>query len=161
VQPTETIADIKSQLACQPDSPPADAQRLLLKGKALADSKLLKDYNIKDGDVINLVVKPGFEWDPTGPPPIPVPPPRIDTAVPKDTTLLQGTQTHPNTAIRRHQRIPSVVLTPSHSPTREPIEIPLTLDNISTTSISEEELSTFHSTIALPDFWRRFRDFLR
>ena len=65
VQPTDTIAQIKTQLAATPGAPPADAQRLLLKGKALADAKLLQEYAVKDGDTINLMIKPGFEWDPS------------------------------------------------------------------------------------------------
>ena len=40
---------MKTQFAAEPSAPPADAQRLLFKGKALADGKLLKEYNnIKD-----------------------------------------------------------------------------------------------------------------
>jgi UV excision repair protein RAD23 len=61
VQSSDTIADIKSYLASQPGAPPVDVQRLLLKGKALADTKLLKEYNIKDGDTVNLMVKQGQE----------------------------------------------------------------------------------------------------
>ncbi|KAJ7244006.1 hypothetical protein C8J57DRAFT_1525288 [Mycena rebaudengoi] len=37
--------------------PPADIQRLL-EGKALADNKLLREYSTKDGDTLNLLVKP-------------------------------------------------------------------------------------------------------
>ena len=65
VQPTDTISSIKAQLASVPGAPPADVQRLLLKGKALADSKILREYAVKDGDTINLMVKPGFDWDPS------------------------------------------------------------------------------------------------
>src|SRR5579863_8532091 len=68
VSPTDPISTIKSQIAAQPCAPPADAQRLLLKGKALADAKLLKEYSVQDGDTINLMVKPGIEWDPTAKP---------------------------------------------------------------------------------------------
>ena len=60
MQPTDTIQAIKAQLASEAGAPPADVQRLLLKGKALADAKLLKEYDVKDGDTVNLMVKPGF-----------------------------------------------------------------------------------------------------
>ena len=65
MQPTDTISAIKSQLAAELGAPPADVQRLLLKGKALADGKLLQEYSVKEGDTVNLMVKPGFDWDPT------------------------------------------------------------------------------------------------
>ena len=66
VRLTDTISAIKTQLSAEPSAPPADAQRLLFKGKALADGKLLKEYNnIKDGDTINLMVKPGYDWNTT------------------------------------------------------------------------------------------------
>lgn len=153
VHPTETISDIKTKLASQANSPPANAQRLLLKGKALADAKLLKEYNIQDGDTINLMVRPGFQWDPTQ---------RSSSAslLEVDNGILRSATEH--TPARGHHRIPSVVLTPSHSPKSEkPLDITLTLDTLSTASISEEELSTFHSTIARPLFWKHFREFLR
>lgn len=66
VRPTDTISAIKTQLSAEPSAPPAEAQRILFKGKALADGKLLKEYNnIKDGDTINLMVKPGYDWNTT------------------------------------------------------------------------------------------------
>src|ERR1700761_2951350 len=54
---TDTIAAVKALLAAQPSGPPVETQRLLLKGKALADAKLLKEYSIKDGDTVNLALK--------------------------------------------------------------------------------------------------------
>jgi len=66
VRLTDTISAIKTQLSAEPSAPPAEAQRILFKGKALADGKLLKEYNnIKDGDTINLMVKPGYDWNTT------------------------------------------------------------------------------------------------
>ncbi|RXK38841.1 hypothetical protein M231_03897 [Tremella mesenterica] len=63
-QTTDTISDLKS-LVCKaaPTAPPPDQQRLLLKGKALVDTKLLKEYDIQDGAVVHLLLKPA------GPPP--------------------------------------------------------------------------------------------
>lgn len=37
------------------------SQRLILKGKGLADEKTLDDYTIKSGDTIHMTIKPGFE----------------------------------------------------------------------------------------------------
>ncbi|GAA99674.1 uncharacterized protein L969DRAFT_48362 [Mixia osmundae IAM 14324] len=56
-KPTETVAELKAQLAAQANAPSADNQRLLLKGKALADNKLLKEYTIETGATIHLMIK--------------------------------------------------------------------------------------------------------
>ncbi|KAH7923081.1 ubiquitin-domain-containing protein [Leucogyrophana mollusca] len=166
VQPTDTIADIKTQLAAQPRAPPADAQRLLLKGKALADAKLLKEYNVKDGDTINLMVKPGFDWDPsksTSFPSMPSP----DTT---QTVLLPESGPASGLAAgRRHQRTPSIVLSPSPSvvslepETKPQLDINLTLDtsSIPTASLSPASRSSYQSTISEPGFWDRLYSFLR
>ncbi|EFP89945.1 hypothetical protein PGT21_029914 [Puccinia graminis f. sp. tritici] len=58
--PSSTISELK-QLLCDSDSsaPPVEAQRLVYKGKALADSKLLKEYEaIQTGETIHLIIKP-------------------------------------------------------------------------------------------------------
>ncbi|KAF4564627.1 hypothetical protein EYR40_010794 [Pleurotus pulmonarius] len=153
IDPTDTISDIKSKLAAQPNAPPADVQRLLLKGKALVDTKLVKEYNVKNGDTFTLMFKPGVEWDPTKPTQSPSSTPSI--------MLIDSSKTPPPTGVRKHQRIPSVVLSPSPSggsPTFEkPIDIPLTLD--ASTSLPEP-MSTYHTTIAKPGFWERLRAFL-
>ncbi|KAF8962562.1 hypothetical protein BDZ97DRAFT_2021663 [Flammula alnicola] len=139
VEPTDTIAAIKAQLAAQPTAPPADVQRLLLKGKALADGKLLKEYTIKAGDTVNLMVKPGHHWDPTA------------------TTT---------TATADHQRIPSVVLSPSpssDSPGSVEKDIMLTLDaGVLPSPVTQPEtMSTYHEVVANPEFWERLHAFLK
>jgi len=150
VQPTDAISDIKNKLASQPGAPPPDSQRLVLKGKALVSSKLLKEYDVKDGDTINLMAKPGFAWDPAGGPP----PLLIETAPTPGPQRTLGP--------RKHQRIPSVVLTPSPSPTTEkPADIPLTLDTVSDDPMSGIELSSYHNVLARPTFWSNFRNFLQ
>lgn len=40
--------------------PPASHQRWLLKGKALGDDRLLREYEIAEGGVVTLSVKPGW-----------------------------------------------------------------------------------------------------
>ncbi|KIJ11193.1 hypothetical protein PAXINDRAFT_119088 [Paxillus involutus ATCC 200175] len=164
VQSTDTISDIKSQLAFLPRAPPADAQRLLLKGKALIDTKLLKEYNVKDGDTINLMVKPGFDWDPTKT--------LFPTSSSEDgmkPSLALTSETPPKlTAGHRHTRTPSIVLSPSPSvlslePEGKPQDITLSLDTsaIPTASLSPASRSTYQSSIAKPDFWRQLLEFLR
>ncbi|CAL1699062.1 unnamed protein product [Somion occarium] len=151
----DTIVAIKSQLASEPGAPPADVQRLLLKGKALADGKLLKEYDIKDGDTLTLVVKPGYQWDPS----------KVLTSEPveelKQVTLLP----EPTKSRGGHGRIPSVVLSPSPSLTAQPdeklVDIPLVLDTSSIpASPTGGPESTYHTTMAQPEFWERLYEFL-
>ncbi|CDO71121.1 hypothetical protein BN946_scf184844.g125 [Trametes cinnabarina] len=169
VQPTDTISQIMAQLAAVPGAPPADAQRLLLKGKALADAKLLREYAVKDGDTINLMVKPGFDWDPSkvSPPapsePAPAPPASSAPAG-ESITLLPSPE--PSKGRSGHGRIPSVVLSPSPSLTASPgeklVDIPLVLDT-STIPASPSSVvpdTPYHTTISQPAFWKHLYAFL-
>lgn len=184
MHPTDTISSVKLLLAAQPSAPPADAQRLLLKGKALADNKLLKEYTIKNGDTVNLVCKPGVNWDPTAPTAKESTP--TTTEKEKDTVMADNTST-PNKPFSfgsgslstpakssggGHRRIPSVVLSPSPSEgtpaqERNQKDIVLTLDvdagvlPSSPGSKTQEMLSTFHETVSDPGFWERFYVFLK
>ncbi|KAF7316455.1 Ubiquitin-like protein [Mycena indigotica] len=156
VHPTDTIAAVKAALSSQPGGPPVDAQRLLLKGKALADAKLVKEYPIKDGDTVNLVLKtvapaPTITASST--------PPTMDPGKLPTLSLDPPAQT----SARKHQRIPSVVLSPSPSSETVPTidrDIMLTLD-ASTESLPAKELSTYHTAIAEPEFWARLLAFFR
>jgi len=157
VQSTDTITDIKSHLSSESGAPPADVQRLLLKGKALADGKLLKEYNVKEGDTINLMVKPGFEWDPSQPsvPPNTVPFPSTSSLVPEEKPS------------RSHQRLPSVVLSPSPNALTplgddKPVDIPLTLDSSTIVSPSSINIpvSSYQITVSQPKFWEQLLTFL-
>ncbi|TFK32331.1 hypothetical protein BDQ12DRAFT_671156 [Crucibulum laeve] len=161
VQPTDTIAAIKSQLAAQAGAPPVDAQRLLLKGKALADAKLLKEYSVQDGVTVNLMIKPGFEWDPSK---------AAAMTSPSSHSPASAQQPSPSPAslekpTRKHQRIPSLVLSPSPSETPGVVEkdITLTLDTSSmpSPSIQAETLSTYHATVSNPEFWERLYAFVK
>ncbi|KAI0355850.1 ubiquitin-domain-containing protein [Trametes cingulata] len=173
VQPTDTIAQIKAQLASVPGAPPADAQRLLLKGKALADGKLLREYAVKDGDTVNLMVKPGFDWDPSKVPP-PAPAPSTSDA-PASSSTSSARESEPITLLPSpepktrsgHGRIPSVVLSPSPSLTASPgeklVDIPLVLDT-STIPASPSAVvgdTPFHATISQPAFWEHLYSFLQ
>ncbi|GLB42371.1 putative ubiquitin homologues [Lyophyllum shimeji] len=165
VQPTDSIAAIKSQLAAQPNAPPADAQRLLLKGKALADAKLLKEYPVADGDTINLVLKPGTTWDPAKPAAAPT---TVTTTTAPESMATPSPSLSPvpsGPSRRGHQRIPSVVLSPS--PSSESLgavekDILLTLDSATIPGpVHTEPLSTYGATVAQPEFWERLYAFLK
>merc|ERR1719300_854764 len=51
-----TIEDLKSAVEKELNIP-AGSQRLILKGKTLQDSTVLREYKIKDGDKVHLSVK--------------------------------------------------------------------------------------------------------
>jgi len=164
VQSSDTIADIKSYLASQPGAPPVDVQRLLLKGKALADAKLLKEYNITDGDTVNLMAKPGYDWNQTPESPrlhIPVSAPETPSERSPSGTLEPGT-TKPT---ERHRRVPSVILSPSPNtlaPLREsaPVDVALSLDDGDILPPVQAPQTPYQNVISSPDFWGDLLDFL-
>lgn len=166
VQSSDTIADIKSYLASQPGAPPVDVQRLLLKGKALADAKLLKEYNIKDGDTVNLMVKPGYDWNQSAETPkleIPTLEPEhtAETAEDPHSSSLEPGSTRSD----RHRRVPSVILSPSPNtltPLREgaPVDVALSLDDGDILPPAHAPLTPYQNVISSPDFWGDLLDFL-
>ncbi|PFH45283.1 hypothetical protein AMATHDRAFT_71858 [Amanita thiersii Skay4041] len=202
VQPTDTISSIKAQLSRTHASAPApDAQRLLLKGKALADNKLLKEYNIKEGDTVTLVVKPGVDWDPnamntnntdkTSAARLSPSPSMSGFASSSSSLAVHATEGSgtggPAKTRGKHQRIPSVVLSPSPStsdlraasegsagnggdtstgansaPPPEK-DILLTLDSTDVPAPIQPEilLSSYHNTVADPMYWERLYSFLK
>jgi len=161
VQSSDTIADIKSYLASQSGAPPVDVQRLLLKGKALVDTKLLKEYNIKDGDTVNLMVKPGYDWNQSAQPPklqIPAPQPEPLAEEPPSTTLEPGSRSE------RHRRVPSVILSPSPNtltPLREgtPVDVALSLNDGDILPAHTPQ-TPYQNVISSPNFWSDLLDFL-
>ncbi|KAN0127362.1 hypothetical protein V8E53_014794 [Lactarius tabidus] len=156
VSPADSISSIKGQISTQPNAPPADAQRLLLKGKALADAKLLQEYNVQDGGTINLMVKPGVDWDPTKP----QEPPALLSV---ETSSLTAAATAKK---RGHSRIPSVVLSTPSSPLEKPQDIQLVDADGFTFSaeIGTEPTvpqTTYRTTVSQPEYWEKLLVFLR
>lgn len=160
----DPISSIKSQLALQPGAPPADAQRLLLRGKALSDVKLLQEYAIKDGDTITLMLRPGFEWDwgaaasSSG---------VSGVTSPGSSKGNAKSSLEPGEARPKHGRIPSVVLSPSPSTTSLPLAetpapIPLTLDTKNLSPVTDQpKVDAYNKKVASPEFWDRLYGFLR
>ena len=130
-------------------------------GKALADAKLLKEYDVKDGDTVNLMVKPGFQWDPTA---TSKPEEKNLEATPATITLIP--EPKESKSRHGHSRIPSVVLSPSPSLTpladEKLVDIPLVLDtsNLPTNSGSPAPDTPYHTIISKPEFWERLYTFL-
>ncbi|KAF9257963.1 hypothetical protein L218DRAFT_909866 [Marasmius fiardii PR-910] len=178
VLPTDTIASIKSQLfessLTSPHAPPADAQRLLLKGKALADNKLLKEYPIKAGDVVNLMVKPGFDWDPSIAPSAALAASNSKTIIQPNPLTPSSTEGNLGGGGKKHQRIPSVVLSPSpandspspglsgvNGPEPVPMDIELDIDDLHPEPASSGIIGHYHDVISDPLFWQKMWAFLR
>lgn len=164
VQSSDTIADIKSYLASQPSAPPVDVQRLLLKGKALADAKLLKEYSIKDGDTVNLMVKPGYDWNQVpNSPMLDIPAAVSETpAEGSPSSSLEPGTTRPTGG---HRRVPSVILSPSPNalvPLREgtPVDVALSLDDEDILPPVQAPPTPYQNVISSPDFWSDLLDFL-
>lgn len=165
VQSSDTIVDIKSYLASQPGAPPVDVQRLLLKGKALADAKLLKEYNIKDGDTVNLMVKPGYEWDQV------LESPKLDfpasvSETPGKNSPSSALDPTPTRPTDRHRRVPSVILSPSPNslaPLREGafVEVAISLDDEDILPPVQAPPTPYQNVISSPEFWGDLLDFLR
>ncbi|KAM0787821.1 hypothetical protein ACM66B_003875 [Microbotryomycetes sp. NB124-2] len=64
--PTVTISSLKEQLSSQyPDAPQPEAQRWILKGKAMGGDRLLKEFSVENGSVVNLMItKPAASASP-------------------------------------------------------------------------------------------------
>ena len=169
VSPADPISAIKTQIAAQPRAPPADAQRLLLKGKALADAKLLKEYSVQDGDTINVMLKPGVEWDPSKSQELSSSSSSgllLSVTPPVETASLSPPSS-PAEKKRGHSRIPSVVLSPTpSSPLEKPQDIQLVDGDGFTLSAdmpteSASPQSTYRAAVSQPEYWEKLLAFLR
>lgn len=123
---------------------------------------------MNDGDTINLMVKPGVDWNPSAPAvPIVKTPQSLEMPLPQAASSSSISSTGP----RRHQRIPSVVLSPSPSnddlDTSPKKDVLLTLDTdnlglgLGTGNAPKETLGSYHLTISNPAFWEKMLVLLR
>jgi hypothetical protein len=148
-----------------------------LKGKALQDNKLVKDYDIPDGATITIMSKPGIPLtaEPTT---------EVLGLSPSPFSQADAPGGSPGTN-PKHQRklsdIPAVVLSPagspgqttpllagqslplppnpSYSPTHT--QIPLDLNSFPIHSPSTPEQTPQHAVLASPEFWEGFYEFLQ
>ena len=167
VQPTDSVASIKEKLASQyPRAPPPEVQRLLIKGKVLADNKLLKEYDgVAEGAVLNLMVKPGTAW--TGEERSPSTAAGAVTG--GGTRGLGQPRSHSRTPSERgaadQYPVPSLVLVTPSSPTaglKRPV--PLTIDTSTpsrpSSPLSATDTSAYSEKISSIAFWENLREFL-
>ena len=136
-QLTDTVADLKALVAKSSNSaPPQDTQRLLLKGKALTDTKILREYDIESGSVIHLLLKPALAAAPQSPIPSPTPSHASPSDAPPSLTITTSidTDSKPGTAM-------ALNLTDVSAPPRGPQP--------------QVSSAAFHNTIADPQFWQK------
>ncbi|ORY25259.1 hypothetical protein BCR39DRAFT_561162 [Naematelia encephala] len=139
-QLTDTVADLKTLVSKSSSSAPSpDSQRLLLKGKALIDTKLLKEYDIESGATIHLMVKAST--------PAPAPPPAPAPHKPShaSSASIDGP--------------PTLTITTSVDASSSPgTEMPLTNMDTSAPPLGPQpqvSSAAFHNTVADPQFWQR------
>lgn len=165
---SEPVSTLKQALsASNPTAPPPEVQRLLLKGKALADNKLLKEYDgIIDGVIVNLNIKAG--WTPGATTPNGGAGLGASSSSLSHSALSMEDLTKAPGA--NHSRTASSSSIPSETPPADPTSpsaIPsLTLSMpsssqqtpmpINTTQVSTVNSTTsahYHDVVAQPEFW--------
>jgi hypothetical protein len=128
IAPSDSIQQLKANVASSSSTAPrAEFQRLLLKGKALADAKLVKEYGIAEGATVNMVLKPKE----------PVPQPG---AIPSLTISDADPAAEGTTSTSAFPARPLTTLDIS-SPANQPGP--------------SNSTAEFHNTIADPEFWKK------
>ncbi|GAA6027125.1 hypothetical protein JCM8097_002411 [Rhodosporidiobolus ruineniae] len=153
-RPTASIADLKHQLAqAQSAAPPADQQRWLLKGKALADAKLLKEYPVEDGSVVTLMVAKSAASTPAASVPVRSPNPAAASSSsddPSDAPAVPAlTLSEPSTS-----SAPAPQLSLSTDLDHLPLSTSTSADNPAVVGESD----SFLTTVASPELWEDVRE---
>ncbi|GAA5977834.1 hypothetical protein JCM11641_006086 [Rhodosporidiobolus odoratus] len=148
-RPTSTIADLKAQLAqAESAAPPAEAQRWILKGKSMGDSKLLKEFPVEEGSTINLMVtkvaSPAAAPSATHPSTSAVPDPSDSPSVPALTLSEPSTSTS----------VDAPQLSLQTDLDHLPLSTSTTADNPALVGLSED----FLAGVISPELWQEIRD---
>lgn len=191
-QPTDSVLDLKKLVSSASTTSSGstagavtvDSQRLLLKGKALADNKLLKEYDIKSGATVHLILKAAPAASSSSmtsaagmPASVPAPSapsastsgssinpggvPDLGSASASTATTKPTSIALPRPSVGGHARVPSLTITteaPGASPgTSSPgQEVPLNINDAPPLGPQAQISSaSFHQTIADPDFWQK------
>jgi len=137
--PTDSVSQLKSLVSSSTESaPPASAQRLLVKGKALADHKLLQEYGLTDGATVHLVLKAGWEKE-------------VASTAAEEAPLRASSPGVPALTI-------SVIDDDRPS---TPSERPITAADISVPPLGPQPQITsehYHTVLADPEFWVKIYD---
>ncbi|KAG8975110.1 hypothetical protein FRB90_009604 [Tulasnella sp. 427] len=179
VHPTDTIFQIKQQLEAEHlRAPTADVQRLLIKGKVLADNKLLQEYPIStsssDPTTITLMTKPGSTWtgeeraSPSAATPVVIAEPESFAAPsPSGSKLTATAKGHGRSlsGAADTMPLPSLTLSPTPSPDGQTpgVDLKLAVDldmQPDPPRGSTPTQDAYTSVIADPEFWGKLSEFL-
>jgi hypothetical protein len=136
--PSDSVSQLKSLVSSSTASaPPPSAQHLLVKGKALADHKLLQEYGLTDGATVHLVLKSGWE---------------------KELSTSKTAKTAEETTPRATSpAIPVLTISvPDDARPSTPTERPITAADISVPPLGPQPQITsehYHAVLSDPDFW--------
>jgi hypothetical protein len=175
VSGNDTILSIKNRLASEHSrAPDVDIQRLLLKGKALADNKLLKEYlppSSSEGEEVSLtlMIKPGASWNAEEK--LTTTPSHLDPSSLQPTAGQKHSRT-PSEGQADQFPVPSLTLSTPQSPTSETGRIPVPLDIAdpdyphsirpgSPSSPGGASVGVQHALLTQTEFWVHFREFLQ
>ncbi|KAJ9120253.1 hypothetical protein QFC22_003153 [Naganishia vaughanmartiniae] len=158
---TDSVSDLKQLVSTSTSSaPPASAQRLLLKGKALADAKLLKEYDIQDGAIVHVILKPGWEKERDLQIPGGDPTPRTQgTSIPIEATPIPG-NTIPALTISDADPLTANTTSAHTLPPRAVTAADISNPPHGPGPIANTSAS-FHTTLAQPAFWEKLHGLCR
>jgi hypothetical protein len=146
---TDSVSQLKTLISqASTSAPPADSQRLLLKGKALTDSKLLKEYEISDGAIVHLYFKPATA---------PASTPSLNLESSSASASTSAPPVDKSTSAPPSPAPPALTITTSVED-GPGTSMPLTNFDIAappTGPQPEITSATFHASIADPTFWQK------
>lgn len=158
LSPLDPISLLKAQLhQLRPDVLPGPGwQRLLVKGKALADGCLLRDYGLEDGTVVTLMLKAGYVLQP--PAAATAPKEEEEPAATTTTTTTTSEEAAPAVAPSTPPPSPPAVVVPTLTLSSDPsspshvTSLPSSAF-VSSTNLPPPTDASYHAVIASPSFW--------
>jgi hypothetical protein len=146
LDPVSSFKDLLHQT--RPDTiPPASHQRLLVKGKALADGVLLREYALEEGAGLVLMLKPGY----------------VKPSDDAPASTAAGASRIPTEPAPADPTSPSAVptLTLSSDPSSPSTSSALPPSAFSTPTTLPPSEAHYHQIIADPTFWTALDSFLK
>ncbi|SCV74322.1 BQ2448_6754 [Microbotryum intermedium] len=186
--PTSTIQTLKMLLVQQnPTAPAPEQQRWILKGKSMGDTKLLREFAVENGSVVNLMItKAAAQAQAADPEPTEATatPAGASTTLASTSSALSppSTPAHGGTASGRHSRVPSLTLSeppepytpsrrgssagshrsvPSLSITTDLLSSPLSLDSHQPASARSAGSDEFIAGVSNPTLWTEAFELLK
>jgi len=150
--PSDSVQQLKANLSKLTSTAPApEFQRLLLKGKALADTKLVKEYGLTEGSVVNMMLKAGWDEKPKAGTDLVGNPTPTGGDIPTESSPVPGSV--PVLTISDADPAAEGTTSTAAFPAR-----PITTMDISNPASGPGPVNStaeFHNTISDPDFWKK------